>query len=905
LTLLAAAAIGCGRAEDGAASVGPTKSALAVKVSGPLSVDAPPEWLPASPPVASQMNMVCGSVRCLAVYPQFVFGATRMLATRLAQDGSAVDRPRLLLRSRVIGIRAVAARDDEFLVATLEENFDGPVHVYRINGATGAVDEVTSLLPSRPSAIGASKDRWIVSYVNGPKWEVVVLDAAFKPVGPAQSHTAAATGTVPHIVAGDGQFLLAYPGAFLRVNASTGALIDAAPVVFSNYKVGKTRGVFKNGVYQLVWATTDTGQVFPTLYGSRVRASDGVVLDADDTFNQVSGAKVLCTACGAGLNQSRFNDPVFVNDVGVPNAVLMTWIPPVAGTPLSGALLDVTTGLRVDGKTTGAQATGPELRDAPLIHTTGTWGAAFDPQGAHGLTVTTNPLAFTSKLSGVFFNSAPRTSPGVGSNGSQFLAAWMHGADVLATRMDNTTGAYLDGPPLALGTGNGNAIAIAGRGDDYLVAWTDKKVVRLRVVHPNGTMDAPLTPITASDSNDGSSLQAWDPRLIWNGKYFLLTWTVGTSAPGEIIRGVRLNAQGAAVDAAFIRLSPSSSKQYVTLADTAPPENMRTFLVAYQGPTSAVVRRFRSESGVLVEPVTSLPVPVDQPIYGASDGSKMLVTYYGMVGQQSGPVISAIDPVSGDLTGTPSIVRITSVGPEPADAWHDGKSFVLLVSNRRQGLAAYDLSVRRVDGALAPLDTAVPGAGTLVAGGVTRLYEQRAVATDGKGHSLLLHQFEDLDRLGTSIKGRLLTNDGLATPPPTADAGIDAAPADAGPIPDGAAPADGPAPADAGAPVDAPTGLDASNGGDDAATDASTTIDGATANDGSSASDGSSQADARTDGATAAKDARDAGAEKPAPASSGCGCHVATPESSMASLVLALALFGGAVRGRRRGRNAR
>ncbi len=316
--------------------------------------------------------LACGTAQCLVSYSKSVQGSPAVLASRLAHDGTATDLPRLRL-SDASGVFYSAAKGDEFLVGTLD--FTTAVQVFRVQGSSGAVDEVTTQLPSGTFNAGGSSAHWLVAHGSSADTYASVLDGAFTPVA-APTHLPAAVPADARIVAGDQQFLIVWPGNALRIDEATGMLLDSAPIAFSQYNQGDTHGVFKNGVYQLAWLMDHSG------YGSRIRASDGAVLDPDDVFNQISGAKLLCQNCSVDQTNVSFMGTLHVGDIG--SSVLVTWthMPNYAGPwVLYGARVDVATGTRSDGITNVAEAMGGNLGRGHQLYINESWGNAVDADG--------------------------------------------------------------------------------------------------------------------------------------------------------------------------------------------------------------------------------------------------------------------------------------------------------------------------------------------------------------------------------------------------------------------------------------------------------------------------------------------------------------------------------------------
>src|SRR5690606_21219703 len=123
-------------------------------------------------------------------------------------------------------------------------------------------------------------------YENTGSWYTQLLDlGALEPVGDAR----ALASKPAAIASGGGMYLLAWSEVAERISETTGASLDLQPIVYTGYWPGTPRAVFVDGTFQLAWENQND------LYGSRIQASDGTVLDADT--DTASGSKLLCSDC--------------------------------------------------------------------------------------------------------------------------------------------------------------------------------------------------------------------------------------------------------------------------------------------------------------------------------------------------------------------------------------------------------------------------------------------------------------------------------------------------------------------------------------------------------------------------------------------------------------------------------
>jgi hypothetical protein len=704
---------------------------LEVQISSEFDVERYPELFTSGAPYV----MACGSIRCIAFYQVDL----HVYAGRVDQTGRTIDPHPIWVGAGGAPI-AAAAKNDDFIVIWGDQQ---DRRATRLRGSDGQATDLTSQLPSSTGDydLGTDGNSWLVLHYGATVRAIVKAPDTFASMGtPVQLSTDASR---PRIVPGDGQYLLLGTRRATRVSAATGAPLDPAPIEFSKYGTlsREPRAVYKDGIYVVTWAGDDK------VFVSRIRASDGARLDPDDDFSQVSGAKVICSG------QTGANYP-FALALG--NSVLVMWTKD-ASTTLEGqaARVNPSTGTRVSGA-----ASAPEI----VLHYPLAWGFFYNGNwGMYGSTgvrpvqVQETPLAVTvgPETLPVAYEIEARSLPSVASNGTSFFVAWRK-EDHLGTSSSfrifgsrvSAGGEYLDDPPIDFGPGH--MATVAARGQDYLVAYaTGAEGIQRRFVSASGQLGPPLPAIPHVTSN---------LRLAHDHRNFLLAWE---SWDGSTIRlrAARLDANGALLDTTPLTLTTQSAVRFLAVADTAPAQNLRTFTVLYDtlaSPARTLARLVRSESGVLIEPATALTAGSLQA--ATSDGSRTLVVFMGnaLSAGLSDPLTGAFDSPAVQLSGIPNSASITSVY-----AWNDGKSYLLGLRTNNGDNRTSTLAVRRYSAALAPLDSAVPGTGTVAVPDWSNAYPSAAVAGDGAGRSLLVYVQDDPQRLGTAVKARFIVNDGL------------------------------------------------------------------------------------------------------------------------------------------------
>ncbi|HSM93065.1 MAG TPA: hypothetical protein VLT47_09260, partial [Anaeromyxobacteraceae bacterium] len=445
-----------------------------------------------------------------------------------------------------------------------------------------------------------------------------------------------------------------------RVRAANGAVLDAGGFVISDAQYEqKYPAVAWDGTdYLVVWQDLRSGTSWD-IYGARVRGADRGVLD-------VGGIVVS----GAGDHQQ---------------------CPAVAwdGTDFLVAWQDYRSALDFDvyGSRVGAD------------------GAVRDTDGI--------PIS-TSR--------SAQSSPAVASDGANVLVVWEddrngEGLDIFGARVRGSDASVLD-PGIAISDSSNpqHAPAIAWDGSQYLVAWADLRSVTsddiyaCRVGQDGSVLDpAGIAVSTAAQSQSR-------PSVAWGGAHFLVAWEDYRSGTSLDVYAARVDgADGAVLEPVGIAVSAAVGDQsYASVAwDGA------NYLVVWEENQFVATRpdvygaRVRGSDGVVLDAagmsISAAAARETRPAV-AWDGTHHLVVWQDSRGADEniyGARVRGSDGVVVDLSGIPISTAYRSQ-LNPAIAW-DGTDYLVVWQDRRNGNVNDDVYGVRVRGAdAAVLDPAFP-----------------------------------------------------------------------------------------------------------------------------------------------------------------------------------------------------
>ncbi|KFE70727.1 hypothetical protein DB31_5769 [Hyalangium minutum] len=443
-----------------------------------------------------------------------------------------------------------------------------------------------------------------------------------------------------------------------RVRGSTGQILGSTFYVSTAASSqGQPAVAFDGTNYLVVWDDYRNGSHFD-VYGSRVRASDGVVLDPSGL--PISTAAGWQTAPSVHFDGTQYL-VAWSDTRGSSEADLYGTRVSVAGTPL-------------------------------------------DPAG-------------------ILISSAPgyQFSPSIASAGGLFFLAWDDRrneaqSDVYAARLRASDGVVLDpaGIPLATGPASQTGVSAASDGSRFLVVWhhsTDSNssdVYGQRIGMDGGLIDPAAVPLFAATTR-----QERVPTVVFDGTRFMVVWvnTWNGFSRGDIHGGRVQPSDLAVIDTPPLLVSSTANSE----GAPAVAAGANSYLVVWMdsrgwtGGFGIHGVRIRASDGVVLDPVA---IRISPAIAGASnpsvafDGSHFLVVWndYRGAGPATAHVYGArVREADGAVLDTEGIaIANTSqrTQSQPKVAFGEGIYLVTWTDNNVSGTAAdvYAARVRASDG---------------------------------------------------------------------------------------------------------------------------------------------------------------------------------------------------------------
>jgi MYXO-CTERM domain-containing protein len=625
---------------------------------------------------AASIAVDCTTTTCLVAWTQ----DGQAVARRLKLDGTPLDTDVIVLGETSAlqagaGSLTVAATATDFLV-TWANSYLAPdtFQWLSIAASTAAVSDVP------PVSIAVAEDSYSVprASVYGNGEQLLIHRQSFPPRyiglrlvdGVVQAPTSGVqlsewqNDEPVSVVAGPGQFAFVHRGQLFRIAAGTGALLDNAPIQFSKWGYTGTAGpstvTYDGANYIVVWF--DSGK----LQATRVRASDGIVLDPDDDFNELPGSRVLCTAPGSNLTAAVEGGSLYVTwDSTAVYAQAFPLAPWTASAAACG--------------TSAISNTGPSIRSQVGAKGLVLW-ATNSSLSATGFAVTAGSVV-SSGNPGVINYAQAAGAPFVASNGRDFMFSAVRSVPggeypTFLQAIDGATGEPMSGAMQVDSNVGFQAQPIYASSSSYLLI-TDKA----RKLSCDG-----------SELGEGKELlqdQSLYAVTSDGNQYFALT------TQGNAVNGYRIDLDGNPIDSPSKQLLPEHTGFLAAGANDELPASMRTFTALARTPTGFAVLRMRSATGAVLA-----PIPVDlasdaMPNMVATDGTNMVLGWNQAGAPSEVDAWTALfDPTTGTLTN-----KKKWAVPGVAGLAFDGASYVQLLQ-----WVDHTNTVRRFDPALAQLD---------------------------------------------------------------------------------------------------------------------------------------------------------------------------------------------------------
>jgi hypothetical protein len=749
-----------GTGGGGAAGTGGTGGTGGITVNDPLTISAPfylHEPVPAAAASGDYTypSMACNASGCLIAYAQTIGFRRHVIATRVSATGAVLGKITLLKSDDVnsgIARVSVAARAADFLVHAkyVRSPAPGLIHQFWLFDTAGLLQaESTSVFgsgtPPDDVRIFGGGANYLVTY--GPAIGVVsklLLGTTLAPIGAGED--LGISGQPSCGIAGAGHYLVAGNGFFRRLSDTTGAGLESARSFwrYGNPTSGPV-GFFAGGIYYLLGMRPSPTFSFD-IWGVRVQADNGSLLDPDDDFNQRSGGVMLCENCYPGVQTAGL----------VAGAGFATVNHETAG--VSAFRFTLSPFARI-GAVSGADFAFGTHRPTHLVPL-GNNLIALDSGVVKSFTVAASPFNIGFGTQAIAIPRTPDVSEvSVAYAGSRFLVAAKGMTPTFLTD-DSGTLAPVAGVPVG-----GQAAASA---TDFMLTQQQAGQVIARRISPGGAVGAPQA-LTINGSNYNRAF-----KLTANGRNYLLTALGSTDVAGSgTVSAIRIAADGTFLDQGQ---GVVLATDYSVLADTAPQPELRTFGVfawlrgAGGGEGSVQWMRLRSETGMVVSPPSPL-IGFARNGFFATDGTYFLAAYQAIVGSLPQTTLSILLPGPGGTGYTfpqPQVPGHLAV----RGAWYDGRSYLVghmytdvpaadphaRFTISRYSYAGQALDLDRPDGREVIPDKFHPG-----------MEVAPALASDGWGKSLIAYLYADPVYGGVTLKGVIVRNGGyrsglVATP---------------------------------------------------------------------------------------------------------------------------------------------
>ncbi|WP_434384476.1 HYR domain-containing protein [Melittangium boletus] len=514
-----------------------------------------------------------------------------------------------------------------------------------------------------------------------------------------------------------------------RFTAAGGLLLDASPLLISTAPGNQSRPTiaFTSGHFLVAWYDS---RISPSrLYGTRVRASDGTVLDPSGLLLVSAAENPVSFVVGADGGQFLV---VWERVTGSLRALH------AARVSLAGVRLDSTPVVLASASTSEAYSPALAFDGTHFLLAWMRRELSTTAQNIYGARVRPSDLGLLEPGGTLLTLQANRQSaPVVAWGGGKYLVAWLDsrqrasGEDLYAVRL-GADGQVLDTTAIPLSTAAAVKTnpQVVSDGTDFLVAWNvGSSIQGARVRGADGVvLDPSALPISGTQNLIGA------PRLAFGGGHYFVVWSDQRVSNDTNVYGVRLRpSDGQVLDSPALLVSGASGTQSYPAVSFGAGTFFVTWLDARAGRNEIYGARVSAADGLVLDPsglaISTGSTYRTDPVV-ASDGTRFLVAWRDQrtgAGDFYGSRVEAttgqvLDPAGLALLLEPNLQNVSSL-------LFDGRDYLLVWSDTRSGVAR--LNGLRVK----PEGTPRDGTGFLIAPGVSFLTPPPAAAS-GPGRYL-------------------------------------------------------------------------------------------------------------------------------------------------------------------------
>lgn len=660
---------------------------LAPIISPEISADEP---VPAPPGDPTNSGAVASGEGIYLVTWLRRFGDTDMIyATRVrAVDGVLLDPNGFIVQGSVqrVSKLSVASVGNDFLVAFsgARPGFNASIQALLVRGATKQVQSAGTLSSSTPG----SHEEPAVAF-DGSQFLVAWSRVERKIVGDKVYEISVIRGR--------------------RVRASDGQVLDTAEIPISSMGgVPRKPSLAFGGSHFLVAWQADPQQTGDSnIYGARVRASDGQVLDTTPlSISTATGAQLApAVAFTAGQFLVAWDD----RRTDASGDVYGARVRAGDGQVLDALGIPISTGPAplVDNASIAASASAndflvvwPQQENSSATF----YGARVD---SNGDVIDASAVAFSTPDT----TSRWAAQPTIAFDGSNFLVMWHKAGSpygLYGTRVNPSNLARLDTPPL-LFTSYGNNVErtpkVASGANGYLVVWEDSRdrqeisdIYGVRVALDGTVLDPTAIAIGTGPSSQFGAVVAFD------GSNFLVVWTDDTRSSVTDIRGARVRASdGVVLDNPSLVIGhiPNYSSSYAQVVFS-----QGVYFVTWQTSNALFGVRLRASDGVVLDemPLT-LSTWTENKYHASAAGDGVFFVAWAnqqnYMGSINGVRVQASDGVLLDKAGMVISQPVLNHQHFVKAVAFDGENFLTVwTSSTPQGYVMRGARVRASEGAV-------------------------------------------------------------------------------------------------------------------------------------------------------------------------------------------------------------